>query len=442
MKVAITRPKYRTHLITPPLGIGYLSSFLKNKGIECLIIDGLNKNLSNDEIVLLVGDCEVVGISVFSSYFMEAIDLTKRLKKAGKIVVVGGPQASALPELTLQKTGADYVVVGEGEEIFYKLIRQLSLNKKATKKKRILFSTFNKQLSSLPIPDWDQIDPRLYQMAPHGGFVSSFPVAPVITTRGCPYDCKFCASPRLWGKMIRFRDPKEVVDEVEYLVRKKGVKEIHFEDDNFTLDKKHTVKICREIIRRKLNIDWCTPNGIRADKVDFELLKLMKRSGCYSVAFGIESGDENILKNISKHESLEIIKKALYMSKKAGLLTQGFFIFGLPGETEDTIRKTIDFAMNMPIDKAQFLMLDVIPGSELWEQLNFDKRVNWQLNSFHEISWLPPTIERKVLNNALKKAFFEFYLRPRQIWLFIKYFRISQLQFLLRRISDFKIFSV
>lgn len=450
MKVILTRPRYNTHLITPPLGIGYLSSYLKSKHVECKIIDGLNLDLSNNKIVSLAKYADVVGISVLSSYFLEAVDLAKKLKKAGKIVVVGGPHASALPLLTLEQCRADYVIIGEGEKTFYQLINQLKTGKKNIKLtgvvsrqfKKPTFSPFTKNLSSLPMPDWDQIDPRKYKPAPHGGFVSNFPVAPIITTRGCPYECKFCASPFLWKKRIRFRNPSEVVDEIQYLVQEKDVKEIHIEDDNFTLNRAHVQSICQEVINRKIKVAWCTPNGIRADKVDIKLLKLMKKSGCYSVAFGIESGNPQILQNILKHESLEIIKKAVMMAHQASLLTQGFFIFGLPGETKETISQTINFAKNIPLDKAQFLLLDIVPGSALWSELEFDHKVNWHLNSFHEISWLPPTIDRKDLSPVLSRAFISFYLRPKQILLFFKYFKISQLPFLLQRIRDFKIIKI
>ncbi|OGK62080.1 hypothetical protein A3K21_00545 [Candidatus Roizmanbacteria bacterium RIFOXYC1_FULL_38_14] len=450
MKVVITRPRYKTHLITPPLGMGYLSSYLKNKGVECEIIDGLNLDLSNKEIVKRSRHVDVIGISVLSYYFLEAVDLAKRLKKAGKIVVIGGPHASTLPILTLKESKADYVVIGEGEETLFKLIKNIKEGKKkkdirfdgliSAFNKKPVFAPFIKDLSSLPIPDWTQIDPRTYKKAPHGGIVSNFPVAPIMTTRGCPYECKFCASPHLWKRRLRFRDPQEVIQEITYLVNTLGVKEIHFEDDNFTLKRDHAEAVCKGIIKNKIRVAWCTPNGIRADKVDMKLLKLMKKAGCYSVAFGIESGNDVILKNILKHENLDTIRKAIMMAHKVGLITQGFFIFGLPGETKDTIRETINFAKSVPLDKAQFLLLDIIPGSALWSELRFDKKVNWHIDSFHEVSWLPPTIDKKTLSNAQSLAFREFFFRPKQIFMLMRYFKISQISFALKRIRDFKIF--
>lgn len=450
MNVVLTRPSYKTHLVTPPLGIGYLSSYLQSKGIACDIIDGLNVGLSNSEIVKRAKHADVVGITCLSYYFLRVVDLAKKLKRSGKIVVIGGPHASCLPLLTLQKTKADYIVMGEGEETFFKLVTALQEGKR---KKDIMidgvvscackkpsFGAFTRDLSSLPMPDWDQIDPNTYKKAPHSGVVKYFPVAPIMTTRGCPYECKFCASPYLWKRRLRYRKPEEVLQEIMYLVRVKGVREIHIEDDNFTLHRFHAEAICKGIIKHRLKIAWCTPNGIRADRVDVPLLKLMKKAGCYAVAFGIESGNQAILGNIAKHENLETIRNAVQMAHDAGLVTQGFFIFGLPGETKNTIQETIRFAKQIPLDKAQFLLLDVIPGSTLWSELKFSKKVRWNIDSFHEVSWLPPTIDRKTLMNAQSHAFRQFFLRPKQIMTMLKFLKLSQWPFILKRLRDFRIF--
>ncbi len=440
MKVVLTRPNYQTHLITPPLGLGYLASYLKSKGIETEIIDGLNLNLTNQEIVRRCQEAEVVGISVLSYYFLPTIDLAKRLKKAGKIVVLGGPHATMLPELTLKETKADFVIKGEGEEIFYRLIKEIASGK-VNRRQKIRQGSFIKNLSALPFPDWEQMDPRTYQKAPHGGVVKAFPVAPIMTTRGCPYECKFCASPKLWQRTIRFRQPKEVVKEIKYLIENFGVREIHLEDDNFTLKRAHVEAICQLILKAKIKVAWATPNGIRADKVDLPLLRLMKKAGCYFVAFGIESGNQEILNNVAKHSNLQVIKKAVKMAHQAGLITQGFFIFGLPGETKETIRETINFAKGLPLDKAQFLMLDIIPGSALWDELKFAKKVNWHLDSYHEISWLPPTVDRATLAAAQSRAFREFFFNPRRVLTMIKLIKPSQIKYVLRRARDFKIFN-
>jgi radical SAM superfamily enzyme YgiQ (UPF0313 family) len=439
MKVVLTRPNYPTHLITPPLGLGYLSAYLNSKKIDTQIIDGLNLGLSNRELVRLCLRAEVVGISILSFYLLAAVDLAKRLKKMGKIVIIGGPQVTALPALSLNLTQADYAVVGEGEMALAALIKVLEKAKPRTK---IWRRPFIKNLSDLPWPDWEQMNPGSYQKAPHGGVIKNFPVAPIMTTRGCPYECYFCASPKLWQRQIRYRRPAEVVEEIKYLVNNFGVKEIHIEDDNFTLKREHAEDFCHRLIRGKIKISWATPNGIRADKVDLPLLRLMKKAGCYFVAFGIESGNQEILNRIAKHSNLQVIKKAVGMAHQAGLITQGFFIFGLPGETAQTITNTINFAKSLPLDKAQFLYLDVIPGSKLWDDLNFNRKVDWKLDSFHQVSWLPPTVDKLTLAQAQSRAFREFFLRPSQVLTMLKLIKPGQLKYVIKRIKDFDILNL
>lgn len=447
MKIALVRPKYKTHLITPPLGIGYLSSYLKSKGLETILIDGLNLNLSNEEIVERCKDFTLVGITCLSAFYLETIDLSKKLKAAGKIVVLGNVQPSILPEQSLKDSGADYVVVGEGEITLHELIIALetgqdpnqidgvySLSQQQFKSRELI-----PNLDELPFPDWEQMDPRIYQKAPHGALIKNFPVAPVVSSRGCPYCCKFCASPKFWHRKLRYRSPENVIAEIEYLVKKFGVKEIHFEDDNLTLNREHIVKICSLILERGIKISWATPNGIRADRVDEELLKLMKKAGCYYVAFGVESGNQEILNNISKNETLADIEKAAKIAHRLGIITQGFFIFGLPGETEQTIKNSIEFAKKISLDRAQFLILDLIPGSELWDQHHNEFKMDYKKESYHEPTWLPETISAETLKKWQPKAFRSFFFRPQPLFSLIKFFRFSQLKYIISRLRDFKI---
>lgn len=447
MKIALVRPNYHTHLITPPLGIGYLAGFLKSKNIQVKIIDGLNLNLSNDEILKQVSDYDVVGISVLTDYYLITKDLTQKLKQVGKIVVWGGAHTSCMPKQVLKETQADYAVVGEGEISLYELIEALQNNQPTDNipgiysRQTVNFKPreFIQNLNDIPFPDWQQMDPRTYQKAPHGALIKNFPVAPITSTRGCPYECTFCAGPKIWQRTIRYRSSSKVVDEIEYLVKNFGIKEIHFEDDNLTLKREHVEGVCREIINRNLKISWATPNGIRADRVDKELLELMKKSGCYYVAFGIESGNQYILDNIKKHESLVNIEKAIKLASKIGLMTQGFFIFGLPGETKESIQNSINFAKNAPLDRAQFLLLDLIPGSELWDKHHCEIEYDYNKRSYQDTTWVPNTISHHDLLVAQSIAFRQFFFRPRPIWSLIKYFKLAQLRFVLRRLKDFRI---
>lgn len=446
MQIILTRPNYHTHLITPPLGLGYLSSYLKKHGHQVEIIDGLNLSLSNAEIARLCAGAGLAGVQILSDFYLEAKDLIRELKSAGLRVAIGGAHVSSLPEESLADTAADFAIVGEGEETLLELVEHLEAGKPVDKISGLVTgkNTFQKRafiqdLDSLPFPDWRQIDPSKCIKAPHGAVIKNFPVAPVTTSRGCPYSCKFCASSNIWERIIRFRSPENVAEEIEYLVKDFGVREIHFEDDNLTLKKEHIEGICNLILRRGLKVSWATPNGVRADTLTPELVRLMKKSGCYFLAFGIESGDQQILDNIHKKTDLAAIERAVRIARAEGLVTQGFFIFGLPGETEKTIAESIKFAKRIALDRAQFLLLDVLPGSALWDELGGVKIADWHKRSYQEVSWVPPTISREVLKRAPARAFRSFFLRPRQLFNLVRFIRPSQLPFILRRLSDFSI---
>lgn len=446
LKIALVRPNYNSHLITPPLGIGYLSAYLKANGYNVKIIDGLNWGFSLERIVSECEGFDFVGITCLSAYFLEVIKLSRLLKSKNFQVIIGGPHASALPELTLKETQADYIVIGEGESSLLQLLERIRKNKPIegipgvlTRGSRgVTKSLPVEPLDLLPFPDWEQMDPRTYKKAPHGGLIKCFPVASVISSRGCPFECTFCASPFLCDRKIRFRGPQNVVNEIEYLIRKFKVREIHFEDDNLTLSRKHIEDICKLILKKKIKVHWATPNGMRVDTMDLEILKLMKRSGCYFIAFGIESGNQEILNCIKKRTDLGTIENAVRLAKKVGIITQGFFIFGLPGETKETIRQTINFAKKLPLDKAQFLILDVLPGSQLWDELiNKNEALNWEYKSYQEATWVPEGLDRKALSQALGRAFRSFFFRPRQILFLLKYSKLNQMPFIVKRIIDF-----
>lgn len=448
MKVGLVRPRYHTHLVTPQLALGYLSSYIRAAGHSTVIVDGLNEDLSPGEIAGRCGDCGLVGISALTDYFPEVAELGRGLKAAGRTVVVGGPQATARPEETLVRTGADYVIVGEGEETLRRLVEALEKGSDpeeeagvyGPRRRSSVPRELLPDLDLLPFPDWAQMDPRIYQKAPHGAFIKRFPVAPLMSTRGCPFACSFCASPFLWGRRIRFRSPGNVVDEIELLVRDYGVREIHFEDDNLTLRRSHVEEICHLLIRRKLEISWAAPNGVRADTLDRGLLELMKRSGCYMLAFGIESGNQAILDRVGKETDLAAIQRAITAAGRAGIVTQGFFIFGLPGETEETVGETLRFAKRSGLDRAQFLLLDPIPGSRLGEELKIDRDPRSRRRSYQQVAWCPETISRDFLERAPGRAFRSFFLRPRQLYRLVRMIRPAQLKYLVRRIRDFDIF--
>jgi len=260
-----------------------------------------------------------------------------------------------------------------------------------------------------------------------------------MTTRGCPYMCSFCASRKFYDQSIRFRSIPNVIGEIKYLVNNFAIKEVHFEDDNLTLKRDHIEKLCRALIKNKIDISWACPNGIRADRVDEKLLRLMKKAGCYLVAFGIESANPRILRNIHKLETIETIKKAISITNKVGIQSQGFFIFGLPGETKETIEESIQFAKKSKLSRALFMILDIIPGSELWYTLKGKFKPNWKKNSYKEPEWLPKGLTKRDLMDAQTRAIREFYLRPITLIRFLKYIKPNQVKFLLQRFKEYRL---
>ncbi len=448
MRVAIIRPRYYTHLVTPPLGMGYVCAYLKQAGIKASIIDGLKEGLDNEQLLRRCEDADIVAIFCMSDYIWDVIDISKRLKGAGKTVVIGGPHATIMPKETLGHTDADYAIVGEGEKSMLELVHAISNKKdpstiqgiysKATT--RFLPREFFNNLDEIPFPAWEEIDPRSYPPAPHGAVVKAFPVAPITSSRGCPFSCHFCASPKIWKRQIRYRSAKNVVDEIELLVKKYQVKEIHFEDDNLTLKRSHVEGICEEILKRRLKVYWATPNGIRVDAVSEELLKLMKRSGCYSVAFGIESGSQKILDNIDKKTDLKMMNSAIRMAHRTGLITQAFIIFGLPGETRKTIEDTIKMVMSLPLHKSQFLLLDLLPGSVLWDRFGNGDIELFKKRSYQEPGFIPEGLTADYLIKARTQAFRRFHLRPRQFCMILRMLKMKQIGYIMQRMKDFYIF--
>lgn len=440
-KILLIRPNFDSYGITPPLGIGYLASYLKSKNIEVKIIDGLRDKLSNKQIlnIVLKEQPFAVGLTCLSSYYNEVVELSLLIKKHNINCVIGGIHPTFLPYKTLVDTKADFVICGEGEIALSKLIQNnfnnhgikgvYSLEDLKDDKQDFEKAEIIEDLDEIPFPDWEQIDPRKYPKAPQGVTAKHFPIGIILTSRGCPYGCVFCVAPNFYNRKIRFRSPENVVAEIKYLVEKFNIKEIHFADDNLTFDRDHIEKICNLIIANNLKISWACPNGIRADKVDEDLIKLMKKSGCYYFAYGIESADSQILKNIKKSETIQTIENSINLAHKNGILCQGFFIFGLPGETNETIEKTIKFAINSNLHRAYFQILNIVPGCELWL-----KKLSNKIS--HDDESIITKLSEEKLSKAQSKAFFRFYLRPIVMFKFLSFIKFDQIKILSKRVIE------
>ena len=282
----------------PPIHLGYLADAVISGNTAVEIVDALKDRLSPQQVREIVDEInpDVIGLSCMTSDYEWVKDFCNLPNKSLSQIIIGGPHATALPELTLRETQADWVVRGEGED----LLRMLVCAPPS------VFIHGDQILGNIKPPEigwnwpeWRLIDPRWYHL-PQGGVTKRWPVAPIATSRGCPYECTFCASPLLHNRTIRYRGAEDVVEEMTYLMDKFEVKEFNIIDDNFTAKTEHAGAICELMIKRGLNATWSCENGIRADRVEKGLLALMKRAGCYRVAFGVESPNQKILENIKK----------------------------------------------------------------------------------------------------------------------------------------------
>mgnify|MGYP005848922581 CR=1 FL=1 len=462
MRIILALPRNsvnRHYAVLPSLGLGYLLAVLKQKGFstdEMEYVDCIRDNISPSQFSSLIRDKkpDVVGFQVYTPAITSTANYIKAVKDVSPktITVVGGPHISALPEDILY-AGADYGFVGEAEVGFPKflfslergfcptdidgLVYRIDDNKKIKKNRQ----SYIENLDSIPDVLWDKINPQLYPVQPNGIFSAKKRIAPVITTRGCPYQCVFCAAPYNSGKKIRKRSPTRVVQEIVLLKEKFGIEEIHFMDDNITFYKDHIIDICKKIIEEKINIVWSVPNGIRLDRIDEEMLGWMEESGCYSIAVGIESASQRVLNLMKKNISIEEVENKINLIKtKSKIRISGLFIIGFPGETEQEIKKTIEFSRSIHIDRANFFNFTPFPGSPIFNIL-INNNVNIDRKSFdnfylHSVEWEYPGIGKNKMRYLQIISHIKFYMRIKIIIGIIKEIKsLNQIVVIFRRIK-------
>ena len=365
-----------------PLGLLYIAAVLEKAGHNVSLLDafmnsptvwasgekniiGMSPRQIRDEIKKQNPD--VVGISnPFTSQVENATKICDIAKGVNPKIptVVGGPHVSAVPSQFLQEVAnADIVVIGEGEYAMLDTVNHLQNRKKLNSVLGIAFRDgknilqtpprpFLKNLDELPYPAYRLVNMEQY-LEPKKIEYRSFQdrAISMVTSRGCPFNCCFCSVHLHMGQPFRAHSPHYVINHIEHVVKKFRVKTIFFEDDNLTLDTKRFETICDKIIQRGINVKWETPNGVRADCLNPTLLKKMKKSGCQSLFFGIESGDQDILYNVIG-KSLDLLKviDVAKTCKEIGLKTGAFYIIGFPGEKKEEMLKTIEFALRLRVD--------------------------------------------------------------------------------------------
>lgn len=334
---------------------------------------------------------EFAGITSTTPLISKAGRAAKAIKEISKttFVVAGGPHPSALPEEVLRMSEIDCVVRGEGDFIFKSIVEKgpsRDINNIFFKKDGQIISSdvqndFIEDLDSLPYPAYELLDIQKYRQPRIVNRRS--PLAYLETSRGCWGRCIFC-NKNIHGFKVRMKSYLRVVDEMERALGL-GFKEIQVIDDIFTADMNRTYAICEEILKRKLKFSWYPRGGIRVDRVDSRLLKIMKKAGCYRVPFGIESGSQRVIDSIGKNITLKQAKEAVAMAKEAGLETECYFMLGLPTEKEEDIRETIDFSIELDPDYAKFAIAIPLPGTAMFKEMDAAGRIktkDWDKYNF------------------------------------------------------------
>ncbi len=415
-----------------PLGLMYVAAVLEKSGYKTEILDAFQTDFPFRKLGDVTGvgmpygrisdeiqrrKPGIVGIAnPFTCQVEHAIKVADIVKEIDPsiLTVVGGPHVTVVPVEFLQEAkNVDIAVIGEGEYTMLDIARFFEGSKKISdvqgiafrKNEKVVLNSrrpFIKDLDELPYPAYHLVDMEQY-LSPKKVEYRSFQdrALSMITSRGCPFNCNFCSVNLHMGKMFRAHSVDYVVDHLEHVVNKYRVKTIYFEDDNLTLDLKRFEAICDKIIEKDIKFGWETPNGVRADYLNLNLLKKMKRSGCQSVFVGIESGDQYVLDNIiDKSLNLKDVIKFAENCKKIGLKTGAFYVIGFPGEKKENMMKTVEFALMLKrkYDVGMHLLFATPSyGTRLYEECQKKNYIRKSLTprAFAEVrqNWGLPLIE-------------------------------------------------
>lgn len=407
-----------------PLGLAYVGGYLKAQGVDVKLRDlEFDPELATMGIegILRKENPRVVGISATTPQMRAALQIARACRTVDpKIqVIMGGPHASALPEETAAYPEVDAVCFGEGEETLLEYVKAGGPNRDIRglvyKDHGSTLRTADRDvfddINDLPHPLYEDLPVHKYGMAHRGHSMQ------ILTGRGCPYTCSFCASLVVRGRNYRTRNAASVVKEIK---RWQGLyKATHFDflEETFSTYKKRVIELCQGIVDAGVKVDWTTSS--RADRIDHEILTAMKTAGCTEIAIGVESGNEQVLAKAAKGVKLPEIRKAFKLIKDYGIATYGYFILGLPYETEDTLKDTIDFAIELDIDYAQFSILVPLPGTEVWHLAQEGKVVknlatDWgEYNFYNDPILVSDGVTPDMLKKYYREAYRRYYLRPR-----------------------------
>lgn len=413
-----------------PLGVFYLASYLRERGHKTLVIDGEAENLTAGDIMDRAErfQPELVGISSTTVAFHRAVEVSGEIKSRRPEwpIVLGGPHVSSNPTHAMSFSTFDYAIVGEGERPLARLVEALEHGADMSSVEGLIYRREEElvvnpsapqidDLDEVPFPAYD-LSAGLSLYAPPPCNYKKLPVANVITSRGCPNQCTFCDR-SVFGRSLRQRSAQNVAEEIEFLWREHHVREIAFVDDTFTLRPRRIEELFNILDGKGISFPWTCMS--RVNTVDEELLRLMRDRGCWHISFGIESGNEDILRQIKKNISLERARQVIEYCSKLGIRTKGFFIVGHPGETLDTIEQTINLAISLKLDDVVATINTPIPGSQQYceaAQHGSLDETDWSKFNYWRPVFVPRGLTREQLLAKHREFYRRFYFRPRILW--------------------------
>ncbi len=429
--------KVKTTLVNPPplkgvyrhqlylsIGLAYMAAVLEEKGHEVTVIDCPALNLDQETLKSKLASIQpqIIGITSMTPTIQSAVLSAQVAKQAcpNSTVVLGGPHATFMDKQVLAEENAvDVIVRGEGEQTLLELAQNAGNPKALDNIEGITFRKngqairnperpFIQNLDDLPRPAYKHFDLEKYRLFGRK-------MLPIITSRGCPSQCSFCTTSRIFGRPFRARSPKNVVDELEWLRDEHGADAFSFYDDTFTLDKNRALKICEDIKNRKLGIPWDCQT--RVSTVTEDMLKIMRDANCQQVFFGVESGCQTILDAVHKGTSVEQNKKAIKMAKDAGLFVAVSVMVGYPGETREMLEQTIDLLRQAEPDDAYICVATPYPGTELRTII---EEKGWKIsNDWKKYDTTIPVFENPNLSeadvNKIRSKFYDRFYSPKYV---------------------------
>jgi len=398
----------------PPLSLAYLAGVLERDKIEVQILDFLVTRYSPQTLSKKLEEYrpQLVGVGCVTMNYPLAARMLKVCKAFDPHIftVIGGPHVSfTVNETLLRAPWIDAVAIGEGEMTLVELVKAVAEGNDISDVAGIAFAAGDQIVKTEPrslIGELDQLPLPARHLLPLARYRALGVPCTVITSRGCPYGCIFCSAHRMFGRKVRFRNPGLVVDEIEMLHRDFSFPQINIVDDTFTANREHARQVCEEMLRRNLKVSWSA--YARADNMTDDLVTLMKRAGCNLVLFGVESADENILKTIKKGLTCEDVRRGVEVATGAGIKVFTSYIIGLPGESPETIRRSMTFADDIGNTygaEYAFHILAPLPGTELFEKLgDYGLRVlsrNWARYDANQPVTESVTMQLEMIQDAI-----------------------------------------